>query len=124
MSSSLPKPLWGDPCNGCGLCCIGGPCGAARVVTGQTEGRCRQLLPNGLGGYSCGLTTRPGPPEFREAMVIAIGAGVGCDMVETVKDAQLRLLRKRTLVAEARAARAKASPGAERILRTLGLAPP
>jgi hypothetical protein len=119
------KPLFGDPCNGCGLCCLAGPCGLASALFGQTTGRCRALVDDGLGGFSCGLIGRAADvPYLKEAVVIAIGSGIGCDMIETDDDLAARPARIEAMKAAARAARQAASEEAEFVLRRLGLAPP
>lgn len=118
------KPLFGDPCNGCGLCCIAGPCGTGSALTGQTEGRCRLLEADGTGGFRCGLLTRPAQPYITEALAVAIAAGLGCDAVDSIADAVARLGRRSSMIEKARAARRAASPEAEVVLRHWGLAPP
>ena len=50
---SLDKPSQGQPCNGCGLCCI-------------AEERCLALISLGTGRFACGLVADPYrflPPE-------------------------------------------------------------
>lgn len=124
MSPTRTKPLMGDPCNRCGLCCLAGPCGAARRILGQTEGPCTVLLADGLGGYVCGMGLLSEKPGFKEAVAIATGAGIGCDMTSTVDDLRARPARIDKMVQAARSARRAASPQAERLLRRMGLSPP
>ena len=51
---SLNKPAYGDPCNGCGLCCLAEPCPIAKEILGQSEGACKALVFDD-GRYWCDL---------------------------------------------------------------------
>lgn len=118
------KPLFGDPCNSCGRCCIAGPCGTAYALLGQIRGRCAALQEDGKGGFVCGLLTKEAPAYITEAAAISIGSGIGCDASETLADQAARAQRIPEMIAAARAARRDASPEAEIVLRRWGMAPP
>ena len=89
----LEKPAIGDPCNGCGLCCQMQVCSTGSYVLGlvdnygdRARGPCPALLPKG-DGFTCGLVARPkdyvdsprGVTVLRNAAMLLIGAGIGCD---------------------------------------------
>lgn len=38
-----PKPKEGQPCNGCGVCCLAEPCPLGVVLTGRRTGACDAL---------------------------------------------------------------------------------
>lgn len=90
MEATAAKPAYGDPCNGCGLCCIAVPCVLARDFCGAFEGPCPALELDD-GRYWCGLLRSPhkyipgleGKPwadEFIRSSIMASGAfNVGCD---------------------------------------------
>ena len=53
-------PGVGQPCNGCGLCCLWQPCPVGVVVTRSRQGPCRALVWSAeLSVYRCGLLTTP-----------------------------------------------------------------
>ncbi|WP_144958009.1 hypothetical protein [Pseudomonas oryzihabitans] len=61
---SLDKPSLGQPCNGCGLCCIAEVCDLGKEL--GDEERCRALISLGTGRFACGLVADPYqflPPE-------------------------------------------------------------
>jgi len=84
------KPRFGEPCNGCGFCCIQEPCDLAREFLDCRIGPCRALEYEDGRTY-CGLLRRPihyiagiadnpalsGPLQARIAFTLAIGSG--CD---------------------------------------------
>jgi len=85
-----PKPAWGQPCNGCGLCCAAEPCPMGRVLSRRRQGRCVALDWDDAGRrYTCGLLARPHRwlpwlrllPEalLRRLVRRWIAAGAGCD---------------------------------------------
>lgn len=111
----LDKPLLGQPCNGCGLCCILVVCDLGREL-GDAD-VCRALLQQPEGRFACGLVLEPyrfmgeeslarwrridalggdGQAVLREMYARALGAGRGCDsddaaVVEGLE--QIRLTR-------------------------------
>lgn len=42
-SAAPPKPLEGQACNGCGVCCLTEPCPLGVVLTGRRTGACDAL---------------------------------------------------------------------------------
>jgi len=54
----LPKPGFGQLCNGCGLCCAEEPCLLAMEL-GFVDAPCGILEDDGDGRFACGLTTNP-----------------------------------------------------------------
>ena len=94
--TQLPKPLIGEPCNGCGLCCQTVICAAGSITLGlvkaygeRAPGPCPALVDKGDGSFACGMVERPkdyapgkgGAHELRAAISIMVGAGMGCDDV-------------------------------------------
>lgn len=83
-------PGFGNPCNGCGQCCIERPCDLARDLAGVFEAPCPCLIDQG-DRKSCGLVVEPhkhipalsGKPwaaDFVGGMISqALGIGRGCD---------------------------------------------
>jgi hypothetical protein len=85
------KPVYGAPCNGCGLCCIVEQCPISVDLFGQRP-RCPALIDEG-GPYSCGLISRPRDyfvdelaSYCRDRIAIILGAGEGCDSVANEAD--------------------------------------
>jgi len=37
------KPVWGAPCNGCGVCCLAEPCPLGMVLSRRRHGACSAL---------------------------------------------------------------------------------
>jgi hypothetical protein len=84
------KPAEGQPCNGCGVCCVLETCPLARLRFRQIKGPCRALAWSDTDRrYYCGLLAHPGQylgwlPKRGEAFVSRllarwIAAGQGCD---------------------------------------------
>ena len=85
-----PKPAWGQPCNGCGVCCLAEPCPLGVLVSRRRQGACRALqwVP-AQSAYRCGLMQAPAqylpvPGRWAEALLARlarrwIAAGIGCD---------------------------------------------
>ena len=90
VETPLPKPLPGDPCNGCGACCMATKCGLAIGLFGpEPEGPCPALEWEGA-RYVCGLVASPmayakgkareyGEDALSAAARAGIGMGTGCD---------------------------------------------
>ena len=84
------KPAWGQPCNGCGVCCLAEPCPLGVLVSRRRHGACKALqwAPELL-IYRCGMVSAPAthlPPVLRWAAPWLarlarrwIAAGTGCD---------------------------------------------
>jgi len=53
----LDKPREGDPCNGCGLCCIEEVCSLGRELGDHEVCRALEAMPDG--SYRCGLAHDP-----------------------------------------------------------------
>lgn len=86
----IEKPPYGSPCNSCGLCCEFSPCVMSRAVFKKTVGPCPALGRDEDGASWCGLVVDPrkfaptrtakhGAGHMREAALVMIGSGVGCD---------------------------------------------
>ncbi|GIX24773.1 MULTISPECIES: hypothetical protein [Caldimonas] len=84
------KPLPGQPCNGCGVCCAAEPCPLGQVLSRRRRGRCRALhWEPAEQRYRCGALTQPGRHLPRVAQPLWpwiapwlkrwIAAGRGCD---------------------------------------------
>lgn len=96
----LDKPAEGDPCNGCGLCCVAQVCDLGLAL--GDDRNCRALIPNEDFTFSCGLVVDPyrylaekdlepwlaidrvsggntGEEALKQMNAEALGAGRGCD---------------------------------------------
>jgi hypothetical protein len=52
------KPVWGAPCNGCGVCCLVEPCPLGVVLSRRRSGSCSALRWHVEGQrYHCGALT-------------------------------------------------------------------
>lgn len=89
MTVQLEKPQYGTPCNGCGLCCQNEICPLGEIVFPRAQAPCPALVIDGE-RYVCDLIANPqkfrplkasiyGIAEMRDAAVIGVGAGIGCD---------------------------------------------
>ena len=119
--ATLPKPLWGDPCNGCGLCCLMSQCPLSVALFGQRT-RCPALIEQGGGKYGCGLSntsayfqTEDREEPLKEAVSLAIGSGFGCDMTYHAKDHIARARRRPKLLKIAKRRLKALSPMARKI---------
>ena len=75
----LDKPLYGAPCNGCGICCKVETCPVGRLRHWQITGPCPALLWDpSQNRYLCGMVVRAG--WWKKLMIRWIAAGIGCDM--------------------------------------------
>ncbi len=55
------KPALGEPCNGCGVCCLAEPCPVGVIVSRQRHGACKALVWSQADKrYFCGLLVGPG----------------------------------------------------------------
>ncbi|MFZ6816895.1 hypothetical protein [Undibacterium sp. Ji22W] len=92
------KPIAGQACNGCGVCCLADPCPVARIFLWQWRGACRALIWSSVEGhYRCGMVVSPSEhllwlPPFLEPLTRSlvkrwIAAGIACDSdAEIVSD--------------------------------------
>jgi hypothetical protein len=94
-----PKPPEGEPCNGCGVCCLAEPCPVGVLVSGRLKGACKALVWSGEAErYHCGmLVGQVGTAadaggwasRLRSRWVRRmISAGSGCDASIEVAQAQ------------------------------------
>lgn len=108
------KPVWGAPCNGCGVCCLSEPCPLGMVLSGRRQGACVALRwdeagdAGGVGGsYRCGVLQAPQAVlqqvlpgwlrwtvpgwlrvlRWRGARWIGAGRGCDCSLVVTLPGA-------------------------------------
>jgi hypothetical protein len=90
------KPCWGEPCNGCGICCAAEPCPVGQLRFRRRRGSCpAQAWDAAASRYRCGLIVDPrrfipGLPGFLHGLVAGllrrqIAAGRGCDFDATVE---------------------------------------
>ena len=97
-SEAPPKPVFGAPCNGCGVCCLLEPCPLGVLLSGRRSGACSALRwqPDSR-QYRCGAITSAqevlrdrlplfvhgGVPPLAALLARAaqrwVAAGVGCD---------------------------------------------
>lgn len=55
-----PKPHEGEPCNGCGVCCLAEPCPLGILLSRKRCGACDALQwDNDRGLYRCGAISQP-----------------------------------------------------------------
>ena len=86
-----PKPPEGDPCNGCGLCCLAEPCPLGVLVSRRRVGACAALRWSDSPPryWWCGMVVDPGAatglthPWIVRALAAwarrSIAQGKGCD---------------------------------------------
>lgn len=59
-SAAPPKPQEGQPCNGCGVCCLAEPCPLGVLLTGRRTGACDALRWDAKDTlYRCGALSEP-----------------------------------------------------------------
>lgn len=72
------KPAVGEPCNGCGVCCLAEPCPLGALLSRRLKGACVALQWDGA-RYVCGALTAQ-PSGVRGWLVRRwISSGSGCD---------------------------------------------
>ena len=94
------KPALGEPCNGCGVCCLVAPCPVGVVASGRRSGACHALhWDDSQHLYRCGMVEDPlrwlgwaGAPKAWSAWLGRrvrrwIAAGAGCDASVTAERA-------------------------------------
>jgi hypothetical protein len=94
-----PQPAWGEPCNGCGVCCLSEPCPVGILLSRKRRGACVALVWDGADRrYRCGMLAAPArrePGTAGAARMLSISAalrrlrarwmrrwiaaGIGCD---------------------------------------------
>lgn len=89
-----PKPAWGAPCNGCGVCCLAEPCPVGMLVSLRRTGACAALAwVTAEQRYRCGVVLAPAQhlPRWLRGLPAGalrwvsrlarrfIAAGRGCD---------------------------------------------
>ncbi|CAN5415804.1 hypothetical protein BH09PSE5_BH09PSE5_46130 [soil metagenome] len=90
------KPLVGQACNGCGVCCASEPCPVGALFSGRSSGACAALeWREDVGMYRCGLIEHPEAHLVRGLRWTAptvsrlakryISAGSGCDCSQVVE---------------------------------------
>jgi hypothetical protein len=82
-----PKPEYGQPCNGCGVCCHSELCPVGIVRFWKIKGRCPALLwDHQASKYRCNLLHAEKQTLLRKWIYRSIGAGLGCDAhIETIE---------------------------------------
>lgn len=89
------KPAYGQPCNGCGVCCRQELCPLGELLYRRVKGPCPALsgpylMTDGSSTYTCGLVSCPekfapltanivGGDRLTAAAKFLTGTGVGCD---------------------------------------------
>ena len=86
----LTKPLFGEKCNGCGLCCQTALCPGAQQIFGGEKVRKCPALEYADGRTYCGIIRNPtkylphmkpeNAAELSTLFGIALGIGKGCSM--------------------------------------------
>lgn len=119
----LPKPAYGDPCNGCGMCCIAVQCPLSLALFGEQK-LCPALEQAGR-ALACGLVRNTadyvpdlpswGGPALTEAFGLMLGAGAGCDGQE--EGEQINPLLRWKIRDRAHQALESASPEAQELVR-------
>ncbi len=67
------KPTLGQPCNGCGVCCLHEPCPLGMLLSGHRHGACTALRwEEAPARYRCGAMVQP-----REVLRTALPTGLG-----------------------------------------------
>jgi hypothetical protein len=85
-----PKPAYGQPCNGCGVCCLDEPCPVGVVVSRRRRGACVALEWHAARKhYRCAMARHPqthlpwlprwAVPWVRSLVLRWIAAAKGCD---------------------------------------------
>ena len=73
----LQPPKWGDPCNGCGVCCQEEVCEIGLAVFGKVPAPCPGLEHKN-GRYVCSLIALASD-YHRPFLIFRLGIGSGCD---------------------------------------------
>jgi len=78
------KPAVGQPCNGCGVCCLAEPCPVGMLISRRRHGACNVLVWSpAQSRYRCGLLLTSGrrwwTRWWQRWAARVISAGSGCD---------------------------------------------
>ncbi len=73
-----PKPAVGQPCNGCGICCLAEPCPLGMLLSRRLRGACVALRWE-AGRYVCGALGEKAGGLRGRLVRRWIAAGQGCD---------------------------------------------
>lgn len=74
------KPAMGEPCNGCGVCCLSEPCPLGVVVSRRRTGACAALRwDESARHYRCGVLLRAQGRWWAPWVRRWIASGQGCD---------------------------------------------
>jgi hypothetical protein len=73
------KPPHGAPCNGCGLCCYATTCALGRALFKTSAGPCPALRFDAERRSFCGVVADAPSDTLRDAALVLIRAGDGCD---------------------------------------------
>jgi hypothetical protein len=78
---SPQKPVWGEPCNGCGYCCQNSACEISQQITGDSPLSGCSLLEWDGANYRCGAIRMAGLISAEHAVFLRrkLGVGFGCD---------------------------------------------
>lgn len=96
------KPLRGEPCNHCGLCCRVEACHASKELLKSDQAPCIALEVHD-GKYMCGLLLRPEHyvngldyplSNIREFVDYWVNPGVGCQMDDHIKLVQITVTKE------------------------------
>jgi hypothetical protein len=91
------KPQLGDPCNGCGICCLAEPCPISQLLFLKKSGQCPAVVwQHQNSRYECGMIITPSQhhrliPFWADQLLIIIfkrwiAAGKGCDSSASITD--------------------------------------
>lgn len=120
----VEKPRYGEPCNGCGMCCIAVQCPVSTALFGEQE-LCPALEQAGI-ALACGLMRNTadyvpdlpawGGKALTEVFSLMIGSGLGCDGADENDSEERQEAFRPILHSRARQAIAAASPDARELL--------
>lgn len=124
MSAFLDKPLYGDPCNGCGLCCIAQQCPISEGLFGKQD-ICPAIERGDGKALVCGMVANPanymtsvpdwGHQPLAAAFALLLGAGSGCDGT-TEDDEPARIDEFRPIIRQRAQQAIEAAPADVRML--------
>lgn len=90
------KPPLGQPCNGCGVCCLAEPCPVGVVISRRWRGACKALRWNDAQSrYVCGVlvdTAGRKTSWLNRWVARMIAAGKGCDATLEIEPHQPKSL--------------------------------